>query len=80
MASYVCSEVEHLFQYPPCSTESEIISLDAGLRMDGILALGSWDVVVEGLHSSNEVPPTLKDLYTPKQTKRSRGKPQAQYP
>ena len=26
------------------STESEVISLDAGLRMDGILALDLWDL------------------------------------
>ena len=30
-----------------CSTESEIISLDAGLRMDGIPSLDQWDVVIE---------------------------------
>ena len=35
------------------STESEIISLDAGLRMDGIPALDLWDVVIEVLHSSS---------------------------
>ena len=29
------------------STESEIISLDAGLRMDGIPALDHWDLVTE---------------------------------
>ena len=28
------------------STESEIISLDAGLRMDGIPALDLWDLIV----------------------------------
>ena len=33
------------------STESEVISLDAGLRMDGILALDLWDVVIGVLHS-----------------------------
>ena len=27
------------------STKSEVISVDAGLRMDGLLALGLWDVV-----------------------------------
>ena len=32
-----------------CSTESEIISLDAGLRMDATPALDLWDVVVEVL-------------------------------
>ena len=31
------------------STESEIISLDAGLRMDGLVALELWDVVTEVL-------------------------------
>ena len=34
-------------------TESEIISLDARLRMDGLLALDRWDVVIEVLHSTN---------------------------
>ena len=35
------------------STESEIISLDAGLRMDGLPALDLWDVVIGVLRSSN---------------------------
>ena len=35
------------------STESEIISLDAGLRMNGIPALDLWDLVIEVLHSSS---------------------------
>ena len=35
------------------STESEIISLDAGLRMDGIPALDLWDLLIEVLHSSS---------------------------
>ena len=35
-----------------CSTEAEVISLDAGLRMDGIPALDLWDLVVEVFHSS----------------------------
>ena len=33
------------------STEAEIISLDAGLRMDGIPALFLWDLVIEVFHS-----------------------------
>ena len=37
------------------STESEIISVDAGLRMDGIPALDLWDVIMEVLPSSNDV-------------------------
>ena len=44
------------------STEAEVISLDAGLRMDGIAALGFWDVVVDVFHSStNQTKPT-KDV------------------
>ena len=35
------------------STESEIISLDAGLRMDGLFALDLWDIVIEVLCSIN---------------------------
>ena len=35
------------------STASGIISLDAGLRMDGILALDLWDIVIEVLRSTN---------------------------
>ena len=34
------------------STESEIISLDAGLRLDGIPALDLWDLIVAVLHSN----------------------------
>ena len=34
------------------STEAEIISLDAGLRMDGIPALTLWDLVIEIFHSA----------------------------
>ena len=33
------------------STETEIISLDAGLRMNGIPALDLWDLVKEVFHS-----------------------------
>ena len=32
--------------------------LDAGLRMVGIPALSLWDVVMDVLHLSNNVPPT----------------------
>ena len=35
------------------STESEIISLDAGLRMDGIPALDLWDLGMKVLHFSS---------------------------
>ena len=33
------------------STESEIVSVDAGLRMDGLLALDLWDIVIQVLRS-----------------------------
>ena len=33
------------------STEAAIISLNAGLRMDGIPALTLWDLVIEVFHS-----------------------------
>ena len=36
------------------STESEIISLDAGLRLDGIPALDLWDLIVEVLQYTNQ--------------------------
>ena len=34
------------------STESEIISLDAGLRLDGIPTLVLWDLIVVVLHGN----------------------------
>ena len=47
------SSVSHI------STESEIISLDAGLRMYGLLALDLWDMEIEVLRStSNNVQPS----------------------
>ena len=38
------------------STESEIISLDAGLRLDGIPALDLWDLVVSVLGNTIQTP------------------------
>ena len=38
------------------STESEIISCDAGLRMDGLPALDLWDLVIEVLGATQRVP------------------------
>ena len=35
------------------STESVIMSLDAGVRMDGLPALDLWDIVIEVLRSTN---------------------------
>ena len=36
------------------STESEIISLDAGLRFDGIPALDLWDLIVSVLGNTKQ--------------------------
>ena len=38
------------------STESEIISLDAGLRLDGIPALDLWDLIVSVLGNTIQTP------------------------
>ena len=43
------------------STESGVISLDAGLRMDGILAFDLWDVVIEVLRSSKNTHQAVRD-------------------
>ena len=43
------------------STESAIISLDAGLRMDGIPTLDLWDLVIEVLHSSSNQTKKFED-------------------
>ena len=62
----VSLEVEHSFlngwmrkkqtSVSHVSTESEVISLDAGLRIDGILAPDVWDPVIEVLHSYKNIP------------------------
>ena len=41
-------------------TESESVSLDAGLRMDGFPALDLWDLVIEILHSFKKHPTSIK--------------------
>ena len=38
------------------STESEIISLDTGLRLDGLLALELWDLIVSVLGNTIQTP------------------------
>ena len=43
------------------STEAEHISLDAGLRMDGIPALDLWDLVIDVFHSSPNQTKKTKD-------------------
>ena len=49
--SWMCKKQTAVSQ---SSTESEIISLDAGLRLDGIPALELWDLIVAVLGNTNE--------------------------
>ena len=48
------------------STEAEVISLDAGLRMDGIPALDLWELVIEVFHSSPNQTNKTKDVREPR--------------
>ena len=59
---YVFLAVIHLFQEVRCainishsSTESEIISLDAELTLDGLCALELWDLIVSVLGNVSRV-------------------------
>ena len=47
------------------STEAEVISLDAALRMNGIPALDLWDLVIEVFHSSPNQTNQTKDVRVP---------------
>ena len=53
------------------STKSEIISLDAGLRLDGIPALDSWDLIVAVLGNTNQSHKEQDDLLMNKREVRS---------
>ena len=55
-----------------CSTESAIISFDAGLRLDGIHALDLWDLIVAVLHgNTNQSNQARGDLCTNQREVRS---------
>ena len=57
------------------STESEIICLDAGLRMDGKPALDLWDLIVTVLHgNTNQSKQVQGDLSTSLTRKKFPGK------
>ena len=50
--SYICSnksDVQEQTAASHSSTESEIISLDTELRLDGLLALEVWDLIISVL-------------------------------
>ena len=54
------------------SVSHSINSFDAGLSMDGILALDLWDVVIEVFHSSNNnTPPTQQNSAKQRQSQGS---------
>ena len=53
------------------STESEIIFLDAGLRLDGISALDLWDLIVAVLGNSNQSHKERRDPFMNKREVRS---------
>ena len=60
------------------STESQIISLDAGLRLDGILALDLWDLIVSVLGNTIHTPersgrPVVNGDKDQRSSKRSQG-------
>ena len=69
-----CLEVIHLFQsswmckkqtsVSHSSTESEVISLDAGSRLDDISALYVWDLIVAVLGNTNQSNKARWDLCT----------------
>ena len=51
--SLMCKKQTSVFH---SSTEPEVISLDAGLRMDGFLALDLWNLVIEVLGTTHRIP------------------------
>ena len=77
-------EVIRLFQSVGCekqtsvshsSTESEIISLDAGSRIDGIPALDLWDLIVTVLHgNTHQNDQVRRDPYKSPTRKKIHGK------
>ena len=56
------------------STESEIISLDAGLRLDGVLALDFWDLIVSVLGNMIQTTERLVRPVKFDKSQRSQGK------
>ena len=56
--SYICSNMLDVCKKQTSvshsSTESEIISLDAELRLDGIIALDLWDLIVSVFGNTNQ--------------------------
>ena len=64
------------------STEAELVSLDAGLRMDGIPALDLWDQVKEVFHSypNQSKKPKIKHKETRRVTPHQTSTPKTRVP
>ena len=56
------------------STESEIMSLDAGLRLDGLLAFELWDSIVSVFGSMTQTTERTGRLVDTERSQRSQGK------
>ena len=56
------------------STESEIISLDTGLRLDGLLALELWDLIVSVFGSVSQISDRTERLVDTERNQKSQGK------
>ena len=56
------------------STESEIISLDAGMRLDGLLALELWDLIVFVLGNMTQTTERRCDLLSLTEVKNLKGR------
>ena len=69
-----CAFVSH------SSTEAEVISFDAGLRMDGIPALDLWDLVIEVFHSSPNQANKTEDVREPRGNLSANNQPNMQKP
>ena len=50
----ICASQLDVQQPSVSHTESDILSLDAGLRMDGLPALDLWDIVIEVLRTTKD--------------------------
>ena len=59
------------------STESEIISLDAGLRLDGLPALELWDLIVSVLGNMTQTTERLERPVIIDKSQRSQGRTNA---
>ena len=67
----ICWMCKKQTSVPHSSTESEIISFDAGLRLDGIPAHDLWDLIVAVLGNTNQSHKEEGDLLMNKREVRS---------